>query len=394
MVLALGMSAAVGAGQGIPTAPSTDLPTSWTCPMHAQILETEPGRCSICKMKLEAIKLDSIWSCPLHSVVARANPGTCPICRRDLVQLTVARSWTCAGTAINQIERGTCPDGSPMVAKYTPRAHGNHNPQHGGLFFMAPDNWHHLEGAYPRGNRFVLYLYDDYSKPLPPDTMRQVKGRVITRETFDRTTGTTKEIEAFPLTLFRGDTQLEARIDSPGLPAMVTAKVRLKPGEPEYRFDFAFAEFSREPAVATSPSASQPSRGGSVDVRQAPPGAAGDVTAEAATLAARHLKARQKLAQMHVKTEEMKRLLESGAFLEMYVPALAAKDVALELESFADAVDQQQRKDMMSAVRRLVAAAWLLDMYGDLGDRPKLAEAYTVFASAVNQIDGFFAATP
>src|SRR5919109_222342 len=109
MVLVLGMSTPVGAGQQPSTAPSTDVPTSWTCPMHAQILETEPGRCSICKMKLEAIKLDSIWSCPLHPVVARANPGKCPICRRELVQLTVARSWTCAGTDINQLEQGRCP---------------------------------------------------------------------------------------------------------------------------------------------------------------------------------------------------------------------------------------------------------------------------------------------
>jgi hypothetical protein len=118
--------------------------------------------------------------------------------------------------------------------------------------------------------------------------------------------------------------------------------------------------------------------------------AASAQTSQAAS-AARREEARAKLAQLHVHTGEVNRLLETGAFLEMYVPALASKDIALELEPYTnDVVPSQQRQNATNAIQRLVAAAWLLDMYGDQGDKQKLAEAYTVFASAVKQIDELF----
>ena len=55
--------------------------------------------------------------------------------------------------------------GKPAVAEAaTP--HMDHTPKHGGVFFMAPDGFHHLEGAYERPGVVRVYMYDDYSKPI------------------------------------------------------------------------------------------------------------------------------------------------------------------------------------------------------------------------------------
>src|SRR5580765_1939341 len=251
----------MGAQQNPRPAADIDLPPiSWACPMngvvmpdgtrHTDVFETEKGNCPVCKMALVAVRLDSIWTCPVHPVVAEKQRVKWPIDHRDLVQVTVGLSWTCAGhPEIEQLSPGTCPDGSAMAVKYTQRPHGNHNPQHGGLFFMAPDNWHHLEGTFPQARLVRIYLYDDYTKPLPREQMKSVQGRIITTSGKG---GAAREI-SFPLVRSRDGQYLEATVDSRALPASIVAKIKLKADAPEYHFDFTFTEFSKQPPALAAP---------------------------------------------------------------------------------------------------------------------------------------------
>ncbi|MGR8934606.1 MAG: copper-transporting P-type ATPase [Gammaproteobacteria bacterium] len=57
----------------------------YTCPMHPEIRQPEPGRCPRCGMLLEAITESvtaekSEYVCPMHPQVVRDEPGHCPIC--------------------------------------------------------------------------------------------------------------------------------------------------------------------------------------------------------------------------------------------------------------------------------------------------------------------------
>ncbi|HSO21868.1 MAG TPA: efflux RND transporter periplasmic adaptor subunit [Chondromyces sp.] len=131
--LGMARTAAVGEGDG-------RAEVLWTCPMHPQILQSEPGQCPICGMDLVALEDDAtgttahhgdeehaevLWTCPMHPQILQSEPGQCPICGMDLVALeddatgTAAHQgdeehaevlWTCPmHPQILQSEPGQCP---------------------------------------------------------------------------------------------------------------------------------------------------------------------------------------------------------------------------------------------------------------------------------------------
>ena len=377
-------------------------PLSMTCPMHADVVERRPGSCPICKMSLVPVRLDTSWICPIHTTETSEKEGSCRICGRPLVAARVSVTWTCASQpGIDRIEPGTCPDGTPTVQRRTLRPHGNHNPQHGGQFFMAADNWHHVEGTYPRAGVFRLYVYDDYARPLSPAVLRRVAARVVTNERYDAKTRTSTDVTAFQLRPSRDGAYLEARVTGVAFPAAMTAKITLKPGAPEHRFDFTFAAITKEPAVTPVRNA-----GGIARTAPAPRAAASAVpvpgTKSADAAAAPPPPPTTEipetipgiLAQLTARDAEIRDLIRQGNFAAVWVPAFQAKDLAIALEPHIGHLAPAAREAAEPSLQRVVRFAWLLDSFGDLGNRQQVEEGYAAFAQAVSDVSKVFGVAP
>ncbi len=412
-LIAIALAASPVAGQR-ETKPAADglPPLSYVCPMKGDedVIEDKAGKCRKCGMTLVPTRLDSVWTCATRPLlVIESKPGKCPVDGTPLVQVTASLTWTCkADPTIEKLEPGQCPDGAPMIKRYAARAHGNHNPQHGGQFFMAPDNWHHLEGAYLSSGVFRLYLYDDFTKPLPADQVRQVVARVVTKQTFHSATRTTKEQAAMPLV--RNGRFLEARIGKLPFPAQMTAKVSFKQGGPESVFDFAFDKFSTE---ATAPRMTSASPSGTPTPPPAPEANAAAATEASAKASADRPTTSspastasevdlalvplpipetvpEMLAQLRTRNEQIRAFIERGSLGSVYVPAFQAKDLALALDRHKDQVAAERRKIVEPAIARLVRSAYLLDAFGDLGNKQQIIDAYALFAEALKDIEESF----
>jgi hypothetical protein len=279
-----------------------------------------------------------------------------------------------------------------MAKAYAPRPHGNHNPQHGGQFFMAPDNWHHLEGTYPRAGDFRMYLYDDFTKQLPQAQRQAVAAQIVV----DGRTVT--------LTPARGGQYLEARIPHVALPATIEASVRFTKDTRPNVFDFTFATYSANPTTAaplvTATAAAAP------PVARAPAlvRAAGSTTTAAANapaIASSSIEAVTLtqtipgtvpaiLAVLRTRTAQIGSLIDKGLFGEVYVPAFEAKDLAVALESHQSEALPARRQASEAALSTLVRDAYLLDAFGDLGNKQQISDAFTEFSAAVTDIQTSF----
>ncbi len=101
--------------------------TQYTCPMHENVVLSEPGDCPICGMALVKVDHATQYTCPMHENVVMSEPGECPECGMDLVAVEeatmtsehqhdhqmeeAAESYTCPmHPDVVQDGPGTCPE--------------------------------------------------------------------------------------------------------------------------------------------------------------------------------------------------------------------------------------------------------------------------------------------
>lgn len=87
--------------------------STYTCPMHPDIVQDQAGDCPKCGMALEPARpvatKEATWTCPMHPEIVRPGPGACPKCGMALepsesrleqenpeLRAMTVRLWVCA----------------------------------------------------------------------------------------------------------------------------------------------------------------------------------------------------------------------------------------------------------------------------------------------------------
>lgn len=419
-------------------------------PGDEDVISDVPGACPKCKMALVPIRLEAKYSCPVHSTQeVKDSPGKCRFDGRELVPVTLSVFWTCAGDEKHLMDPGACGSGQPRKVGYEVRAHGDHNPRHGGQFFMAQDAWHHIEATILPNDTFRMFFYDNFTKPL---AVKDFQARVVTQEEWDPIAKKTRELEAFPLKIGGDGQTMEAALKNVKMPLKVSALVKFGGNGPEQRFDFNFTDFSKEPAVAPAaittavrppaapatarnspttapvatptarppaaaatpaatpaPAAAAPAPAATVAQQQPPPAAppatpptvppvemggfSGIPAALNAALDESTLPTAlpELLAELSKRAAEVEQMVNEGNLGQVWLPAMGTKSVALALGTRASALPERQRAVATVAVKRVVMSAWELDAFGDMGNKQKMSEAYARLASAVADLKAAYA---
>lgn len=73
---------------------SAALAAEYTCPMHPEVISSEPGECPKCGMALEPVapggpKSRTEYTCPMHPEIVQDEPGSCPKCGMALEPRTI-----------------------------------------------------------------------------------------------------------------------------------------------------------------------------------------------------------------------------------------------------------------------------------------------------------------
>ena len=100
------------------------------------------------------------------------------------------------------------------------KKHQDHGAKHGGTFFMALDNMHHLEGVFEPPGIFRVYLYDAYTMPLSVAKMKKASGTVQV--------GDSPDAPKLPLVLSKDGKTLELALPNVKFPFTLTVFLELR----------------------------------------------------------------------------------------------------------------------------------------------------------------------
>jgi Cu/Ag efflux protein CusF len=389
-------------------------PLSYVCPTPGEegVLEDKPGNCPQSGAPLLPVRIVTVYSCLKFESFIREKQGVCPVDKSELVPITAALYFTCKDNSkVRELDPGMCADGTERIRAYERRPHGDHNPHHGGQFFMADDSWHHLEGTLVRPSIFRVYFYNDMTQPL---TVTGFSASVAKSDASGNDVGAPISLKPRPT---KDRNILELPVPGTALPAKFTLRVKFKPDDKERVFDFTFNDYSKEPgpaaaapaasaSIATAtPAKSQASAALAAPSGSAAPGTQATTTAPAAQTgdsvtftpgtfrpeAPLPTTTPELLAELAKRAQSVKTALDQGDLTGLWYPAIGAKEVALALEgNHIGEISEDQRPKMASAVKRLTTAAWQIDAAGDLGNKERLLPLYRDFSAAIADIESAY----
>jgi hypothetical protein len=204
-----------------------------------------------------------------------------------------------------------------------------------------------VEGAMGPDGAFRLYFYDDFTRPLPA---RPFRARVSDRElqpspdgSFLTRVGGAEEAARTPAETSPGSLPAGSHLE-------LTVHVRFPGSEREERFDFVL-----EPDTAGPPRS---------------PAGLSDSPLDAARL----------MEAIRERRRRLDDLVRRGAWPDLFIPALEAKDLALALL-------EREGARVALPVKTVVRAAWLLDLHGDLGKKAQVEAAHRLFVRGIAELE-------